>query len=245
MMNTKTLPTIQNDPGAKTWEYQTHGAVVVERNRYFIGMIAAILIAAGSVFTVGMLLPLEKLVPMVVTVDSRTGLITSVEYSKSLTDLTQKEAVQAADVRKYVVARETYDPQDFTTNGRIVRVMSDSPVAQQYDNEVSTYNQRSPQNRYGNKTRRRIEVITVLPLPGSSNTYQVRFRAIEEYQGGGQYQPVEAYYTATVSFRYSNRDMSNEDRLLNALNFRATAYRADLEITPQTQKGVVQSTTPP
>ena len=177
-----------------------------------------------------MLLPLEKLVPLAVTVDSRTGLVTSVEYGRSVKELTQKEAVQRSDVAKYVTARETYDPQDLATNTKLVRVMSDGNVWRQYEDEISQYNDSSPMKRYGFKVRRRIEVSTVLPLPNSENTYQVRYVAVEE-SPGSQMLPVERPYVSTIRFRYSDRPLSNEDRILNPLNFRALAYRKDQEIS--------------
>lgn len=226
-------PTIVADPAAREWEYLSHGAVVVERNRWFVATLAASLIAAGAVSAVAMMLPLEKLVPLAVTVDSRTGLVTSVEYGKSVSDLTQKEAIQRSDVARYVTARETYDPQDYATHIKMVRVMSDGKVWQQYQDDNSQYNDASAVKRYGYKVRRRIEVNTALPLPNANNTYQVRFVAIEEYPGS-QMLPVEKPYVATVSFRYSERDLSNEDRIINPLNFRATAYRTDQEITSPT-----------
>ena len=227
-------PTLQDDPRAREWEYLSHGAVVVERNRWFIAAIVAGLIAAASVAALAMLLPLEKLVPLAVAVDSRTGLVTSVEYGKSVSDLTQKEAIQRSDVARYVTARETYDPQDLATNVKVVRVMSDGNVWRQYADDNSQYNEASAVKRYGYKVRRRVEVNTALPLPDLSNTagntYQVRYTAIEEFPGS-QMLPVEKPYVATVSFRYSERSLSNEDRILNPLNFRAMAYRTDQEIT--------------
>lgn len=222
-------PTLVADAGAKEWEYLSHGAVVVERNRWFVAALVAGLIAAGAVTAVAMLLPLEKLVPLAVAVDSRTGLVTSVEYGKSVGELTQREAIQRSDAARYVTARETYDPQDFATNVKMVRVMSDGNVWRQYEDEISQYNDSSPVKRYGFKVRRRIEVSTALPLPNAENTYQVRYVAIEEFPGS-QVLPVEKPYVSTLSFRYSDRPLSNEDRILNPLNFRAIAYRKDQEI---------------
>ena len=222
-------PTLVADAGATEWEYLSHGAVVVERNRWFVAALVAGLIAAGAVTAVAMLLPLEKLVPLAVTVDSRTGLVTSVEYGKSVGELTQREAIQRSDAARYVTARETYDPQDFATNVKMVRVMSDGNVWRQYEDEISQYNDASPVKRYGFKVRRRIEVSTALPLPNAENTYQVRYVAIEEFPGS-QVLPVEKPYVSTLSFRYSDRPLSNEDRILNPLNFRAIAYRKDQEI---------------
>jgi len=72
--------------------------------------------------------------------------------------------------------------------------------------------------RYGAKVRRRIEVSTVLPIPNNANTYQVRYAGIEESLGP-QANPVEKQYVSTVSFRYSDRPLRNEDRILNPLNF--------------------------
>lgn len=222
-------PTLADDPQAKEWEYLSHGAIVVERNRWFLATIVAGLIAFGAVAAVAVLLPLEKLVPLAVTVDSRTGLLTSVEYSKSVGELTQKEAIQRSDVARYVIARETYDPQDLATSVKLVRVMSDGDVWRQYEDEISQYNDNSPMKRYGAKVRRRIEVSTVLPIPNNGNTFQVRYAAVEESLAS-QTNPVEKQYISTVSFRYSERPLRNEDRILNPLNFRAVAYRRDQEL---------------
>lgn len=230
-------PVLLEDQGAKEWEYRTHAAVEVERNRWFVAAILAGLVAAAAMAAVAMLLPLQKLVPLAVTIDSRTGIVTSVEYGRSVAELTQKEAIQRSDVAKYVVARETYDPLDLSTNGKLVRVMSDGSVWRQYEEEGSPYSESSPMKRYGSKVRRRIEVSTVLPLPGSENTFQVRYVAIEEFPGS-QTMAVEKPFVATVRFRYSDRPLSNEDRILNPLNFRAVAYRKDQEIGQN--KGVNQ-----
>src|SRR5258708_12993827 len=142
-------PTLLGDPQAKEWEYQTHGAVGGEGNRWFRAAIVAGLIAAGAVAAVAMLLPLQKLVPLAVTVDSRTGLVTSVEYSKSVSELTQKEAIQRSDVARYVIAREFYDPQDLVTSVKLVRVMSDGNVWRQYHEQTPQYNDSTPVNRHG------------------------------------------------------------------------------------------------
>jgi type IV secretion system protein VirB8 len=230
-------PMLVEDAGAREWEYFAHAAMEVERNRWFAAAIVAGVLAAGAFAALAMLLPLQKLVPLAVTVDSRTGLVTSVEYGRSASELTQKESIQLSDVAKYVVARETYDPLDLATNAKLVRVMSDGSVLRQYEDEGSPYNEASPIKRYGTKVRRRIEVSTVLPLPGSADTYQVRFTAVDEFPGS-QAMAVEKPYVATVRFRYSDRPLSNEDRIFNPLNFRAVAYRRDQEIGQN--KGVNQ-----
>jgi type IV secretion system protein VirB8 len=222
-------PTVLGDLGAREWEYIAHGAVVVERNRWFVGAVVAGLVAAVAIGAVVLLLPLQKLVPLAVTIDSRTGLVTAVEYGRNVAELTQKEAVQRSDVAKYVVARETYDPLDLATSARTVRVMSDANAWRQYEEETSQFNESSTVRRYGAKLRRRVDITTVVPLPDGANTYQVRYIVSEEYPGS-QTQPVEKPFVSTVSFRYSERPLSNEDRILNPLNFRATGYRRDQEI---------------
>jgi type IV secretion system protein VirB8 len=230
-------PTLAEDTGAKEWEYFAHAAMEVERNRWFVATLVSGMLATGAVAAVTMLLPLEKLVPLAVTVDSRTGLVTSVEYGRNAKELTQKEAIQRSDVAKYVIARETYDPLDLATNAKLVRVMSDSSVLRQFEDEGSQYNDASPMKRYGTKMRRRIEISTVLPLPNSENTFQVRYVAVEDV-AGSQSAPVEKPFVATVRFRYSDRPLGNEDRIFNPLNFRAVAYRRDQEIGQN--KGVNQ-----
>ena len=235
-------PTVLADVGARDWEYLAHGAIVVERNRWFVGTMVAGLVAATALGTVMLLLPLQKLVPLAVTIDSRTGLVTAVEYGRNVAELTQKEAVQRSDVAKYVMARETYDPLDLATSAKTVRVMSDATVWRQYEDETSQFNESSTVRRYGAKLRRRVDITTVVPLPDVASTYQVRYIVSEEYPGS-QTQAVEKPYVSTVSFRYSDRPLSNEDRILNPPNFRATGYRRDQEIVSSTAapvKGIAQ-----
>jgi type IV secretion system protein VirB8 len=222
-------PHVLADIGAREWEHIAHSTVVVERNRWFVAAILLGLVAVASIAAIAVLLPLQKLVPLAVAIDSRSGLITAIEYGRSVADLTQKEAVQRSDVAKYVVARETYDPLDLATAARIVRVMSDAQVLRQYEDELSQFNESSAVRRYGAKVRRRVDISTVVPLPNTPPTFQVRYVVTEEYPGS-QTQPVERPYVSTVSFRYSERPLSNEDRILNPLNFRATGYRRDQEL---------------
>src|SRR5258708_29610803 len=125
-------PTLLGDSQAKEWEYLTHGAIVVERNRWFLAAIIAGLIAASAVAAVAMLLPLEKLVPLAVTVDSRTGLVTSVEYGRNAGGLTQTEAIQRRDDAKAVLARQTSHPLHLPTNATPRRVSARHRVPPQY-----------------------------------------------------------------------------------------------------------------
>ena len=222
-------PTVLGDLAAREWEYVAHGAIVVERNRWFLGTMVAGSVAIAALSAIWVLLPLQKLVPMAVTIDSRSGLVTALEYGRSVAELTQKEAVQRSDVAKYVVARETYDPVDLATSAKTVRVMSDANVLRQYEDDISQFNESSAVRRYVAKLRRRVEITTVVPLTDSPNAYQVRYVLSEEYPGS-QTQAVERPYVSTVSFRYSERPLSNEDRILNPLNFRATGYRRDQEL---------------
>lgn len=222
-------PHVLADIGAREWEHIVHGSIVVERNRWFVATLVLGLVAVAAVAAIAVLLPLQRLVPMAVAIDSRSGLITAIEYGRNVSDLTQKEAVQRSDVAKYVVARETYDPLDLATAARIVRVMSDAPVLRQYEEELSQFNESSAVRRYGAKVRRRVDISTVVPLPNTPATFQIRYVVTEEYPGS-QTQPVERPYVSTVSFRYSERALTNEDRILNPLNFRATGYRRDQEL---------------
>lgn len=230
MMPADRPPTVLADLGAREWEYIAHGAIVVERNRWFLGTIVAGSVAVASVAALLMLLPLQRLVPLAVTIDSRSGLVTAVEYGRDVAELTQKQAVQRSDVAKYVIARETYDPMDLATTAKRVLVMSDANVWRQYEDEISQFNESSTVRRYGAKLRRRVEITTVVPLPNTPSAYQVRYAVVEEYPGS-QTQAVEKPYVSTVSFRYSEKPLSNEDRILNPLNFRVTGYRRDQELT--------------
>lgn len=219
-------PTYVADDQAKTWEYETNSAIEVDRNRWFLAALVMAGVGITSMVAVFTMLPMTEIVPAVAFVDTKLGLVTKVEQGRGKMVLTEQEVVQAADVRKYILLRETYDPQDVNKRREMIAAMSNNETWTDYQKLHEQLNEASPEAKYGERIRTEIDVKTVVQI--DKFTYQGRFMETEVNRVDGRRSPPVAK-VATVSFRYSDKEMKLEDRLMNPLNFRSTAYRVDRE----------------
>ena len=92
-----------------------------------------------------------------------------------------------AFLAKYVIARETYDPQDLKENYQAVRLMSDPAEGLRVDNQLSPTNPASPLNRYQTHTVRTVRVKSVSFL--NRRTAQVRFTSTETMRTSKKEEP--------------------------------------------------------
>jgi len=219
-------PTYIADSEARNWEYETVSAVEVDRNRWFVAFLAMAGIGAASMLSVTVMLPMKEIAPALALVDTKLGVVTHVEQGRDNMKLTEQEVVQAADVRKYIVLRETYDPQDEKYRREMIAAMSNNETWNDYQKIHEPLSETSPEAKYGDKIRTEINVKTVVKI--DKNTFQGRYLETEIMRVDGRRLPPVAK-VATVSFRYSDKDMKLEDRLINPLNFRSTGYRTDRE----------------
>ena len=106
MNNTKTPDYYKK---GETWDQEVIANALLSRNRAWIMAFFCMGIAALSLLTLILILPLKTFEPYVVTVDQTTGYL---EVTKGLYDgnLTQDEAVTQANLVKYVSLREQYNP---------------------------------------------------------------------------------------------------------------------------------------
>ncbi|TIW40434.1 MAG: type VI secretion protein, partial [Mesorhizobium sp.] len=106
----------------KSWEDDTHRSL--RRSRTFAWLLTGVfgVIALLSLAALVLLFPLKQYEPYMVAVDKTTGYL---EIARALKpgDLSQDEAVTAANIVRYIRARETYDPR---------MIKSDFDLAQLY-----------------------------------------------------------------------------------------------------------------
>ena len=141
----KGAKTYSGDPEAAAWFQDQYRMAVVRASRYFVLAMVFGVIAAAAVGAVWYLLPLRTLKPVVVTVDSRMGLVTSVQQYDDGAQLTQNEAIVQSYLYRYAIARLTYDPTvDLNRNYDIVRVMTAPQAGNEFENEISNNNPAQP-----------------------------------------------------------------------------------------------------
>jgi type IV secretion system protein VirB8 len=220
--------TLKDNPEVAEWYHDLYRSATINRNRWCLVGVIALVLAATQTLALVFLTPLKTVEPYVLQVDSKSG-VTNV--LKSLREgkensLTEEEAVTKSFIVKYVIARETYDPQDLNRNYDLVRLMSAPNESQKFGDSTSNGNPSSPVERYKNTTTRTVRISSVSFLDQKKKTAQVRFVTTES----GHNQTKEEFWVAILTFRYINAPMGESDRLSNPLGFQVISYRTDQEI---------------
>jgi type IV secretion system protein VirB8 len=214
---------VVDDTGAQGWFYDRYQSARVNGNRWFLVSIVLGTFAALAVFALALLAPLKSVHPFLVEVNSASGEVRVLKPFDAVR-FEPSDAVVKSFLSKYVISRETYDPQDLKQNYEVVRLLSDPPEGLRVDNALSPINPTSPLRRYANHTVRTIRIKSVSLL--NSRTGQVRFTTSETTGTS----TTDQGWVAIMSFRFVNLPEIEEERLINPLGFQVTAYRVDQEV---------------
>jgi len=213
----------QTDPVVSQWYQDLYGSMVVSRNRWFlVGVLTLILALLEAGALIG-LAPFKSVEPYVIQVESKTG-ITNVLAPLAEKPLTQNEAVTKYFLVKYILARETYDPQDLNHNYDQVRLMSSPDEENRFEDYLQSHD--SPVEQFKTTATRTIQVNSVAFL--NQKTAQVRFRATRTQLSSNEKQ--DSYWIATLSYQFVSSPLDEEDRLNNPLGFQIKTYRVDQEV---------------
>ena len=215
--------TVVDDANVEDWFYDRYQSARINGNRWFVAAIVFGALACLALVAVVTLTPLKTVQPFLVEVSNASGEV-RVLRPFDVAELGPSDAVTKAFLAKYVIARETYDPQDLKENYRAVRLMSDPAEGLRVDSQLSPTNPASPLNRYQTHTVRTVRVRSVSLL--NKRTAQVRFASTESMHTTRR----EESWVAIVSFRFVNLPESEEERFINPLGFQVTAYRVDQEL---------------
>ena len=218
--------TYKDDAEAASWFHDQYRMAIVRASRSFVLALLFGLIAVTAVGAVWYLLPLRTLKPVVVTIDSRTGLVTAVQQYENGAKLMENEAIVQSYLYRYAIARLTYDPTvDLNRNYDIVRVMTASEANNEFENEISNSNPNSPANVFKTSTIRSVHVSSVSPL--SKDTAQVRLSTA--LKRNGNQSESEKFWVAVIRYRFTNAPLEIQERFENPLGFQVVSFRLDQE----------------
>ncbi|NSZ10058.1 MULTISPECIES: virB8 family protein [Agrobacterium] len=210
---------------SRRWEQdELRAAQRSKRFAWFVAGIASIGMIA-SVSAVAALVPLQKIEPFVVRVDTATGIT---EAAQLLSDApkTLTDAQARYFIAKYVTARESYSRFTVQDNYRVVNTMSTAPVQEAYARWISGNNPDSPQKLLGPQGTVRIEIRSVQMV--REGLASVRYVQIAEYQGAN---PKSQHYIATIAYEVLPEErLTWQQRLINPIAFAVTEYRTDPEV---------------
>ncbi|GBQ29209.1 type IV secretion system protein VirB8 (plasmid) [Komagataeibacter nataicola] len=224
MTNNEFTPPVPNEKLAEHYEQvetfqKARVRSVVRINKFLLAGLAVSMIAnMGLAWSIGALLPLEKLVPMPLWVRP-DGTVDS-EISMSRLPKTMDEAVINSAVWQYVRLREGYTYATAQYAYDTVSLMSSDQVRDQYQSWFNFPNPKSPQVTVGKKGQIDVEEVSLAPIGNS--VIQVRFRRTVSMDGQ---RPQVTTWTATVQILRLT-DLPAKARLNNPGGVIVTSYQS-------------------
>jgi type IV secretion system protein VirB8 len=218
------------------WYSDRYNSTVVQRNLLLIILIAAIALVIASTFVVGNIASSFKIQPFVIDIEETTG-ITNIVNPLSSPDLTANDALNKYFLMDYVKAREGYSINSWRYNYlTVVRLLSSPTVYNDFRRFINSSN--SPIALYGNQISVSIVFRSIQLFPpvtdnkGVTGDSQAVIRFSIFPDNGATLQGATGnriHKILTVTYRYDQTEMSNDDRAVNPLGFFITSYRTDIE----------------
>lgn len=191
--------------------------------------ITASVIAVLAVAAVVGLTPLKQPVPVVIRVDSSSGIVDVVPTYQGTTDVEQ--VVTRNLLHNYVIARERYFYGTAEADYELVAAENSPRLNQEWAAAWNVERPDSPLNLYkdGTTIRSQIRSVTFLKLDsGRDKLAQVRFSKFTRPGGTGAEQAT--HWVSTIEFAYTQPSKDDKTRSLNPLGFRVLEYRREPEV---------------
>jgi type IV secretion system protein VirB8 len=181
-----------------------------------VAMLALVALAA--------LMPLKQFEPYLVVQDRSTGYL-EVAQKLDPKGLSENEAVMAANVVRYLRARETYNPSLLKSDFDMAQLYSADQASKDLSWAFSPSNQKSLSKIYGQDTQVSVYVKSVSFL--NKSTASVRF-STKRVRDNAE---VNEDWVGVLRFRVTQAPIKNQHRFDNPMGFQVTEYRRDQEAT--------------
>ena len=209
----------QSIPSLRNWYEERYDSIIVQRNLLFLLLLILLLLSIISITVVAYVINTKKFDPFVIQIDDNTG-VARVVNPVSSTVLSGNEALAQYFIKKYVIARETYNPVDFNTEARrTIRLLSTNSVYWDYRGYIRN-EEIDPSIKYGQKNTTFLLVKSWSKL--AENKYIMRFSINETAGAKKVFNKI-----AVVEFQYVPIELTEEDKDVNPVGFQVTAYRVD------------------
>lgn len=204
---------------AKTWYEERYEIALMQRNWVFLLAILCIVGITAAAFTVTKISLSKEFDPFVIQIERNTGVAKVVNPIGSEA-LSGDDALARYFIKRYVVARETYNPVDFETRARkTIRLLSSGQIYSFYRGYIGN-KENDPSIKYGQKNTTYLTVKSWSKL--DTKRYVLRF-AITETAGKRKV----FNRIAIVDYRYVPIQLKPGDEDINPVGFQVTGYRVD------------------
>jgi type IV secretion system protein VirB8 len=211
---------------AASWAQDTHASLRKSRKTAWIIAGVAVGVAGLQAIAMAFLLPLKQSVPYTITVDRETGYVQTTR-GVDLGPLSESEAVAQSFAVQYVLARETFEASDYQDKYRKTLMWSQGAAETEYLREWDKNNPVGIQNRVRPTTRIKVTVKSVTILGPRSAMVRFDTEQSEGPASGGMRQP----WVASLTYSFSGKPISEQDRYMNPLGYQIATYRRDAETT--------------
>lgn len=203
----------------KTWFEERYEIALIQRN--VMVTIAVFCLVAVSIAVVGITkISLSKeFDPFVIQIDDTSG-AARVVNPISIDVLSGKEELSKYFMKKYLIARETYNPVDFDNFAKkVLRLLSTPQIYGIYINYIRDKDH-DPTILYGQKNTTSLVVKSWSKL--DEGRYIVRFSISESGGSMKVYNKI-----SVIEYQYVAMTLTDDDRDVNPVGFQVTGYRVD------------------
>jgi type IV secretion system protein VirB8 len=214
---------------AQSWEIDRARRATRSARIAWTAAAVASFIAVLAVAAVAGLTPLKQPVPVVIRVDSSSGIVDIVPTYEGTTDIEQ--VVTRNLLSNYVIARERYFYGTAEADYDLVAAENSPRLNQEWAALWNANNPMSPLNVYkdGTTIRTQVRSVTFLKLDsGRDKLAQVRFSRYTRFGGTGEEQA--SHWVSTIEFAYVPPSKDDKTRSLNPLGFRIVEYHREPEV---------------
>ena len=162
--------------------------------------------------------------PLVLQVDQSTGATTMLRSLRDSKDQFD-EVVNKYWLAKYVRTCEGYDWFTISEQFEACKLMSEGSVSAEYSKRVQGAS--APLATLKDKGK---VIAKVSSIAFFGETAQVRFTSERTSSSGDPLDPSPQKFIATVAFQFKPSVMTEQQRLVNPLGFKAVTYRVDPEV---------------
>ncbi|MES2214748.1 MAG: VirB8/TrbF family protein [Pseudomonadota bacterium] len=204
---------------ARNWYEERYQNLVVQRNILALVLILSMVMAIVGVFSIASVATSKEFDPFVIQIDEQTG-STKVVNPISTELIDGNEALARYFIKRYVSAREAYNPVDFVYSRKIIRLLSTPSIFSNYLGYIRNKDN-DPTVIYGQNNTTYITVKSWSKL--DDKTYVVRFFVTETSGAMRVFSKI-----AVISIQYVAMELTNEaDRDINPIGFQVTGYKVD------------------
>jgi len=203
----------------KNWYEERYDNIVVQRNLLFVLLLVLLCLSVVSIGVVAYVINTKRFDPFVIQIDDTTGMAKIVNPVSSSV-LSGNEALAQYFIKKYVNARESYNPVDFDKESRnTVRLLSANSIYWEYRGYLKN-EEVNPSIKYGQKNTTFMLVKSWSKL--DKRKYILRFSINETAGARAVFNKI-----AVVEFNYVPMELTEKDKDINPIGFQVTGYRVD------------------